>query len=477
MAVLNTAELADHSAAILQQLNCVLSSSAFRGSHRSQEFLRHVVELALKGEFDRLKERILGIEIFHRDNGYDTSEDAIVRVSANEVRKRLAQYYAERGQESYHVRLLSGSYVPEFRHVHPLLASPADAPSTPTEIVPTSESTETPSASHSSVTEASPSAAPSLTNSSAAWLPRLPRSGWIAMACVALVCFAAGLFLSGRVLPLPHNLGDRHASPSAYSFYQEMLGPVVNDPNLATFIVVSNPKLFLYRGSNDPNPDDGAAFPFHYALPANLAHAIEQGANDNQASYPYHRLVLDTTDYTGLGEAKSLFGLGALLQALGRPAHLSESRFLNWDMARTEHLIVLGAPHMSAWTENTLAHANFTMDHDQIRNNHPLAGEQAVYVHTGSGMNMDDYGLIWMSQSPSGSRILLLAGLSSTGTAGVGAFFSDPDFMRPVYEELKKQSGRGPFPTNWQVLLHISGRDSVPVKVSAVAVRINPSDN
>lgn len=114
---------------VLQELNRVLESPAFRGSKRCQHFLRYVVEQTLEGRMESLKERTLGVEIFERQASYDTSEDAIVRVKANELRKRLAQYYVEAGHEQeVRIELPSGSYVPEFHWVSngagPVAATP-----------------------------------------------------------------------------------------------------------------------------------------------------------------------------------------------------------------------------------------------------------------------------------------------------------------------------------------------------------------
>ena len=76
-------------------LELVISSDAFAGSNRCQDFLRLVVEHALAGELDALRERMIGVEMFGRPADYDTSNDAVVSVRATEVRKRLAQYYSE----------------------------------------------------------------------------------------------------------------------------------------------------------------------------------------------------------------------------------------------------------------------------------------------------------------------------------------------------------------------------------------------
>ena len=64
-------------------------------------FLEYSVSQVLAGNgHEELRERRIGIEVFQRPADYDTAEDAVVRVTANELRKRLAQYYLEAGQDS-----------------------------------------------------------------------------------------------------------------------------------------------------------------------------------------------------------------------------------------------------------------------------------------------------------------------------------------------------------------------------------------
>ena len=74
-----------------------------------------MVENTLDGKIGHLKERTLGVEVFGRDPGYDTNLDPVVRTTAGEIRKRIAQYYHEPGHEAeIRIDLPSGSYVPEF---------------------------------------------------------------------------------------------------------------------------------------------------------------------------------------------------------------------------------------------------------------------------------------------------------------------------------------------------------------------------
>lgn len=111
-------------AEILAQLHRLLGSTHFRNSRRCQSLLKHVVTAALEGRNDRLKERVIGAEVFGREPDYDTNQDAVVRNAAAEVRKRLAQYYLEPGHDSeLRIDLPPGSYLPEFNlPAHPLPA-------------------------------------------------------------------------------------------------------------------------------------------------------------------------------------------------------------------------------------------------------------------------------------------------------------------------------------------------------------------
>jgi hypothetical protein len=81
----------DQTARVRQHLRDILASPAFVGSKRAQEFLQLVVEHALALRTDSLKERMIGAEMFGRPVDYDTANDAVVRVKATEVRRRLAQ--------------------------------------------------------------------------------------------------------------------------------------------------------------------------------------------------------------------------------------------------------------------------------------------------------------------------------------------------------------------------------------------------
>lgn len=127
-------EIQKHADAIREQLARVLASSLFRSSKHYPGLLRYVVEQTVEGSGAHLKERALGIAVFGRDPNYDTNLDPVVRTSACEVRKRLAQYYSEPAhQGEIRIELPLGSYAAEFR------LPQAVAESAPVEAVPTAE--------------------------------------------------------------------------------------------------------------------------------------------------------------------------------------------------------------------------------------------------------------------------------------------------------------------------------------------------
>lgn len=100
---------------VRRHLEKIKTSHAFAGSKRTQDFLQLIVEHALEGKVDSLRERMIGVEMFGRPVDYDTGNDSVVRVKATEVRKKLAEYYLETGQNpAVRIELPRGSYVPRF---------------------------------------------------------------------------------------------------------------------------------------------------------------------------------------------------------------------------------------------------------------------------------------------------------------------------------------------------------------------------
>jgi tetratricopeptide (TPR) repeat protein len=101
--------------AVRAQLDRILNSRAFARSPRISRFLTFVVEQTLQGQEDKLKEYLLGVEVFGRMESFDPRIDSIVRVEARRLRYKLEKYYETEGRDdAVFIQLRKGCYVPIF---------------------------------------------------------------------------------------------------------------------------------------------------------------------------------------------------------------------------------------------------------------------------------------------------------------------------------------------------------------------------
>ncbi len=109
---------------VREHLEHMLTDPLFNNSKRLPPFLRYVVKEALEGNHEgQIKERTLGIVVFGRSADYDTNADPIVRMTAGEVRKKLAQYYYANLDSGIQIEVPLGSYMPRFRCTHSEVSS------------------------------------------------------------------------------------------------------------------------------------------------------------------------------------------------------------------------------------------------------------------------------------------------------------------------------------------------------------------
>jgi hypothetical protein len=111
------------------ELKAVLESRYFTRAPTLARLLSYLCEGLFAGEANRIKEYSVGVEVFHRGSSFDQDSDSIVRVEANRLRKRLAEYYAGEGaNHRLHIAIPLGQYVPEFESAPP---QQSESPLTP----------------------------------------------------------------------------------------------------------------------------------------------------------------------------------------------------------------------------------------------------------------------------------------------------------------------------------------------------------
>jgi len=106
----------------VEQVRChlqrVLASAEFAKAPRLARFLTFIVETALSGKGEAIKESLIALEVYRRPPGANPQNDTAVRVDARRLRQRLEQYYREGGQgEALRIEVPKGGYVPVFRPI------------------------------------------------------------------------------------------------------------------------------------------------------------------------------------------------------------------------------------------------------------------------------------------------------------------------------------------------------------------------
>lgn len=378
--------------ALRAHLDELAEGVAFRGSHRSQQFLRHVIEKTIQGCVDELKERTIGIELFHRVPSYDTGEDAIVRVTASDVRRRLLQHYGRYGETSpFRIFLPPGSYVPEIACA-PLVDAPAD--SLP---LPPASSDE-----------------PALTaRVSPSGVPVRPRKGWSFVAAALVL----GLLMATAALALRQGKSSP-TTAAAVLPWKAIFRPghavdlITSDPNLEQLQELTGSDISVADYANQRYVQTPQALtPAQQQFYQFYLHADNAAAIDTPLAVNIARLVPASLSFN-VRSARTL-----------RVA----------DMQTGDSLVLIGSPRSNPWFdffENQLDFRfvfNRDLNQEIIQNLHPLPGERATYSPTARGFATgDSFAIIALVQNPNQSgQVLLLAGADGEGTEAVGHLVTD----------------------------------------------------
>ncbi len=393
---------------IREHLDKVLQSEAFRGSKRSCDFLRFVVEKALAGESEDLKERTIAVQVFARRPDYDPAEDPVVRVSANEVRKRLAQFYqAEAADEKVRIELPTGHYVPQFS----VLDGAGRRP--------------TPSA-----------------------VRRRTRWVWFGLAMVAL---AGGLLVSLRLL-------GRSSAPDVL---REFWGPALSGPE-PVLICLAHPVVYYL------SPRVHHEFlEKHPALEASGPYIIRF----DRPAVPAEDIIPVPDQYVGAGDAHSAILLTRLFSNWRKPSRVRIGSDISFSDLRTYPTVLLGA-NSNRWTMTVTRELPFVFRRGfgafYIQETVGQKRRWQLTALNPNGQTPEDYALISRLPESRTGRILVAAGgITQYGTHAAGEFLSNPKYLAQILS----QAPPGWSKFNFQCVIHARVTGNTPGPPSLVAVR------
>jgi hypothetical protein len=428
-----------------EQLKRILESNDFRGSHRSAQFLKYICEQSVAGHFDSLRERAIGVELFGRSPSYDTGEDAIVRVTASDVRKRLSHYYLS-NPESFGLRITLpvGSYVPEFHHdIQEITEAEIVEPAT-------NQAAESPTHSQTKPEE-----------SIEAW----PKSGkskmwWMATACLALACINIWLIV-GKI----SEAGSRSASVLPWSvFFADKPAPllVTSDPNIAEIQGLTGQTVSISDYANQHYIHDTVS------LSPEIVHIGLDILRGNKAA------SVDTP---------IVAGIAALAAQNGSSINVRGARDLRFsDLDANENLIFLGSPRTDPWTSLFEDQLEFRFVYDNashqeiIQNARPRSGEPAIYVPTAKGFATgESFATVSFVRNLNRSgNVLILAGANAEGTKVTGELVTHPSRLKGALQRCGLRSSPEGTAQHFQILLHLKMMAGSPTAFDVAACHVLP---
>ena len=371
-AITRVLEIVPYAAAIREHVGEIVASPAFKASRRGQEFLKHIIEKALSGQFEDLKERTLGVELFGRPPAYDTTEDAVVRVTACDVRKRLTHFYAEPGSGcEVRIDLPPGSYIPEFHRATHEISGVATVPP----------------------------AAPKASGRKRAWRPILYR--------ILLAAAVAALFW----LVTSSAVSVFHAAKPILPWS----GVLQRDK--AVQLVLSDPDIAAVQNILDTNLSLSDYANHRYLTDAGISPEVQRAFRGYRGA---NVALVDTI-------------IALNISAIGRTAsprmkiHTARSMKLP-DLKVDDNFILLGSPRSNPWARLFEDQLDFVFEYDPagkqeiIRNRRPGRNEPAAYIPTARGFGTGNaYGIIGFVGNPGqAGQALLLAGSNAEATEAAG---------------------------------------------------------
>jgi hypothetical protein len=435
VAIAKMGEAAKHESDVWRHLDEIVKGAAFKGSPRSQAFLNHVVEKALHGDSADLRERSIGIALFERPAAYDTADDAIVRVTASDVRKRLLQHYGNIGAESkIRISLPPGSYVPEFSFSLSSALSPRESPMT-----------------------VAPLGIPTKTGRPASYT----RFGWSRVASIGiLVLLLAGAswWTFGRWLGYSNS--KENLIQAAFQGTASPTQVVVADDALVLIQVLLDHRFTLQEYEN-----------LTYLQVPDLVRG-----KDLQRFWE----SLSSRQITNAGDLQNANRIVADLRARNRDVTIRLSRQMHARAFRNGNFIILGSSFSNPWAALfPVEDSNFHYEElprpgkpEVILNRHPLPGEPTkfeVHKDAKTGETITFARVYLVENLGRTGRVLLVAGQSMSATEMAGEVLLRDDSAAKVRKILAVPPS-GPLP-DLEMVLQVSEQNEIGARAELVSAR------
>lgn len=411
----------DHRASVHRAMEELLASESFSHSLQSQKLLWYLLEHTLQNRGESLRERVIGVEVFGKPAGYDTNEDSIVRVRANELRKRLAKHYQSlSAPPAVRFSLPPGSYRLE------ILEQP---PPTPTSVVVESA-------------PAPPAVAPMPPPQ-----PSPRKRNWLSLAAIIAALVPLLGFLTYRMIAPQRTIVDQ--------FWQ----PALDD---ARPVVICIPHPVLYGLTRDFRKRVTGAPTSHSR---NLMEGLELDPN---LKMEWRDIVTVRDQFVGVGTTYATAAISSYLAKRNKPNSIRFGNDVSFEDFKNSPTVLLAA-FSNRWTLNMTAGWRFVF---ADANGVPIVKDQTTGRQWSlpslqpNGKTQEDYAIISrVFQSETGNFLISGAGITQYGTRSAGEVLTNPALLSRALSGLPP----GWTSRNLQILIKVHIVGQVPAEPEIVA--------
>ena len=403
-------------------LQRVEQSPVFIRSPALRAFLTYIVENAIAGNLEQIKEQLIGVAALGRGPNYDPTTDNIVRVRAHELRQKLEKHFETVGiHEPVVISVPRGTYIPEF-HVRSVEAPPVSE-THPVE---------------AAAREANGAAAPK-SEAPANIAVEAPGTRW---AWRYLPWLLVALLAGALVYTLLHYAsGQRVARPTPQpQAVRDFWGPLFTQPNRPVLAISADAGFALWQNLNNRELNLGDYLARNY---------LQLGSQDPRMRELAARRLTSPADVAVTGR------LEELSQALGGHLVPEYARNVQVQQFRSANAVLIGSRRSNPWVELFEAKLNFVVVRDNktgasfFRNRSPEKGEAPAYgvseVFASLGTEeheVDSYALIALVPGlADNDRVLLLEGLNMEGTEAAGETVTNPAELADMLHQMGHRSG------------------------------------
>jgi len=424
-----------------EALRRLLQSKHFAKTKRVSRFLEFVCEQAFAGNSEKLNEYLIGVEIYERGSEFDPQQDAIVRVQAHEIRRRLKEYYQEEGKEDpLRIDFPPGHYVPAFSRsdLQPAISEPPISGSAAAESVVQRE--------------------------------HLVRYRWIVLALALASTLLAALLVREKYFVQHIATQTRVPLPESMTWFWDPFLPPAEPP----LIVIPNHPMLRLRHEGDSPSTLAQSTP----IPKEKLPEFRDTIHFRELK-EFH-FVSSLTDFTAVGEALGLLNFYELFSRVGLKVRVKESRLVDYEMVKRGNTILLGGNQ--AWSGRIFLYPEgFWFHAGVIHNKNPRSGELPVYKPEFDPVTNSlrkDYALVLMlANEKTSQRILLIYGIYTQGSQAAIEYVTSEERLGELRRVLTSLSpDMKTVPGYFQVLLQTTVENYVPGKASVVSARIIPDD-